>query len=120
MVPAQAPLPTDCRFPFQADSGSQTSILISESVEGVSVAATRQNDGRFLNDWGCFPLGAGKGDVNAPAATSSATVMAVFFSLSDVRLWHVEAPETGAMPIATSVNRNVNRVRIGRVMVAAP
>src|SRR6266851_10301564 len=36
-------------LPFQAaDGGSQTSILISESLVGFMVAATRQNAGRFL------------------------------------------------------------------------
>src|SRR5262249_47178986 len=57
MLPAQAPFPTACNFPFQPEpgapepcaeaAGSQTSILMSESLDGVSVAATRQNAGRF-------------------------------------------------------------------------
>src|SRR5512138_1587116 len=46
MLPAHAPLPTACSFVFQLAAGSQTSILMSESLEGVSVAATRQNGGR--------------------------------------------------------------------------
>ena len=45
MVPAHPPLPTAWNFPFQPDAGSQTSILMSESPDGVSVAATRQNAG---------------------------------------------------------------------------
>src|SRR5437870_368214 len=45
--PDQPPFPTDCSLPFQPDSGIQTSILISESFEGVKVAATRQYGGRF-------------------------------------------------------------------------
>src|SRR5579864_3727456 len=98
MVPAQAPLPTACRFPFHADSGSQTSILISESVVGVSVAATRQNAGTLRKDGGCLPLGGGRGEVKAPAATVSAMVIVAFWSLSAVRLAQVEAPKTGAMP----------------------
>src|SRR5581483_786872 len=42
MAPLQPPLPTDSSLPFQPDSGIQTSILTSESVVGLSVAATRQ------------------------------------------------------------------------------
>src|SRR6186713_3271061 len=45
MVPAHPPLPTAWNFPFQRDEGSQISTLISESIDGVSVAATRQNAG---------------------------------------------------------------------------
>ena len=37
-MPAQAPLPTDSRLPFQLAVGSHTSILISESGTGRSVA----------------------------------------------------------------------------------
>jgi hypothetical protein len=57
MTPAQPPLPTAWNLPFHAVSaaaapsargaGSQTSILMSESLVGVSVAATRQNAGSF-------------------------------------------------------------------------
>src|SRR5690242_16750350 len=120
MVPAHAPLPTDCRFPFHrfsgAPSGSHTSILISESATGASVAATRQNAGRLRNDCGCLPLGAGRGEVNAPAATVSAMVMVVFFSFRAVRLSHVDTPKTGAMPNAAIINSSVMVL----VMAAAP
>src|SRR6185295_9859265 len=116
MVPAQAPLPTDCRFPFHPASGSQTSILISESLDGVSVAATRQNAGRFRNDWGCLPLGAGRGEVKAPAATGSAMVMVVLGSFSVDRLSQGEAPYIGTIPHAAIVSR----IDVCRVMVAAP
>jgi hypothetical protein len=45
-TPAQPPLPTACSFLFQrSGSGSQISTLMSESLDGVSVAATRQNAG---------------------------------------------------------------------------
>ena len=108
MVPAQAPLPTDCRFPFHPVSGSQTSILISESLTGVRVAATRQNAGRFWNDGGLLAFRAcGTGGVKAPAATASAVVMVVFLSFSAVRLSHVEAPKTGAIPNAAMASRSV-------------
>lgn len=48
MVPAQPPLPTAWNFRFQPADGSQTSILMSESLDGVRVAATRQNSGRAV------------------------------------------------------------------------
>ena len=41
-TPLKAPLPTAWNFPFQPAAGSQTSILMSESPVGASVAATRQ------------------------------------------------------------------------------
>ena len=49
MLPFQPPLPTARNLPFQPDAGSQTSILMSESAVGLSVAATRQNAGRSAN-----------------------------------------------------------------------
>ena len=45
MLPFKPPLPTAWNLPFQPAAGSQTSILMSESLVGVSVAATRQNAG---------------------------------------------------------------------------
>ena len=48
MVPFQPPLPTASSLPFQPAAGSQTSILMSESDDGRSVAATRQCSGRSL------------------------------------------------------------------------
>src|ERR1700676_5172648 len=48
MDPAQPPLPTAMNLPFQPDAGIQTSTLMSESVEGFMLAATRQNAGRSL------------------------------------------------------------------------
>ena len=117
MVPAQAPFPTDCRFPFHPDSGSQTSILISESLTGVIVAATRQNAGRFRKAAPCLPFPPARpGGMKAPAATVSAMVMVVFLSFSEVKLSHVEAPKTGTMPHAAIVNRRV----VDLVMAAAP
>src|SRR6266849_1403255 len=49
IVPAHPPLPTAWNLPFQPDAGIQTSILMSESPVGFSVAATRQNAGSVLN-----------------------------------------------------------------------
>src|SRR5690242_1137547 len=44
--PLNAPLPTARNLPFQFSSGSHSSILMSESVDGVSVAATRHSAGK--------------------------------------------------------------------------
>jgi hypothetical protein len=41
-------LPTPRRRPFQSDCGSHTSTSIWESIDGVSVASTRQKGRRFL------------------------------------------------------------------------
>src|SRR6185503_9569926 len=43
MLPLNAPLPTASSFPCQLTAGSQTSTWISESLDGLSVAATRQD-----------------------------------------------------------------------------
>ena len=49
MLPFQPPLPIAWNLPFQPAAGSHTSILMSESADGLSVAATRQNAGRSVN-----------------------------------------------------------------------
>src|SRR4051812_33620682 len=46
MAPLQPPFPTAWNFPFHVAAGIHTSILISESLVGLSVAATRQTAGR--------------------------------------------------------------------------
>ena len=81
MAPAQPPLPTAWNFPFQSAAGSQTSILMSESVDGVSVAATRQKAGRRLNCGTAAALA--PGSVNPPAGTICARVIEVFGSAID-------------------------------------
>ena len=75
MTPARPLLPTDWSLPFQLDADSHTSILISESVEGVNVAVTRQNAGRRLNYCPPMPAPSGAGGAKAPAATFFADVM---------------------------------------------
>src|SRR5437764_533242 len=80
MVPANPPLPTPRNRPFHAFNGIHTSILISESLVGVSVAATRQNGGRFINGWEA------PGGTSDPAVTGVAMVIRVcgtFSSVSD-------------------------------------
>src|SRR5229473_1496110 len=91
MVPAHPPLPTASNLPFHPDSGIQISTLISESLDGFSVAAMRQNAGRSRS--ACTVGGepgapAGAGGVNAPASTKRASVIVVFGSVIDVRLSH--------------------------------
>src|SRR5262245_3970518 len=85
MFPAQPPLPTAWNFPFQASAGSQTSILMSESDEGVSVAATRQKAGSCLNCDTGEPV---PGRVNSPAGTIWAKVSEVFGIVSEDKLAH--------------------------------
>src|SRR6266478_6329158 len=102
MTPAQAPLPTDCSLLFQPETGIHTSILMSESSAGLSVAWTRQNAGRALNE------GAGSppppGGVKPPAATvfANAIVMwgvVVFGVEMEARLSHdTGAPAAAAIP----------------------
>src|SRR5512146_2156238 len=68
--PASPPLPTACSLPFQPASGSQTSILISESLLGLASATTRQKAGRLLySDERSAPLNGAGGPTNVPAAT---------------------------------------------------
>src|SRR5438128_792539 len=94
MAPLHPPLPTAMNFPFHPDAGIHTSILMSESADGFSVAATRQNAGRSLT--ACTMPGdtvapAGIGGLNAPASTACATVIVVVGSASEARLSHDRA-----------------------------
>src|SRR5213593_4139490 len=93
MFPFQPPLPTASNLPFQFDAGSHTSILMSESGVGFTVAATRQNAGRSPN-CAAPPRPPPPAGANAPAATDCANVMVVSESLSPARLSH-EAADTG-------------------------
>src|SRR5665213_1126745 len=94
--PVQPPLPLASKFPFHPAIGSQYSILISESEEGLEVTWTRQNAGRLANTFAApappplalpFPA-AGAGGTNAPAATDSATIVVCGID-SELRLSHV-------------------------------
>src|SRR5580700_11100332 len=87
IAPLKAPLPTAWNLPFQPDAGSQTSILISESLVGVSVAATRQNAGSAVKS----PDSPWVSGVNAPAGTGSATVMVACGSTIFARSLHEPA-----------------------------
>jgi hypothetical protein len=69
---------------------------MSESLESVNVAATRQKAGRFLKasaDGGFVP-GGGGGGVKAPLATASASVILAFGILSKLSLSH-DCPARG-------------------------
>ena len=68
-APLQPPLPTIMNLPFQPVSGSHSSILMSESLLGVSVAAMRQCAGRSTGR-AAAPAG-----MNGPALTATALVM---------------------------------------------
>src|SRR5258708_3016959 len=97
MVPAQAPLPTASRLGFQlASAGIHTSILISESEDGVSVAATRQKAGRFTYGFAPLPPPRAPGAWNAPAATVSAVVIVTFWSFRFLTLSQPAASANGA------------------------
>src|SRR5216683_3085652 len=92
MTPAHPPLPTAWNFPFHPEAGSHTSILMSESVVGASVAATRQNAGRLANGPGPTPgprPARPAGGVNCPAATGCAMVIVECGSASAARLSQV-------------------------------
>lgn len=66
-VSPQPPLPTAWNVPFHSIVGSRTSILMSKSDDGRSVAATRQKPGRRLNC--CTAAGPTPGRVKPPAGT---------------------------------------------------
>src|SRR6185295_5047866 len=85
MLPFHPPLPTAWNFPFHPAAGSHTSILISESVDGLSVAATRQNAGSVLKARGLPPP---SGGLKAPAATRLASVIDPFGIASEASCSH--------------------------------
>src|SRR5215469_6021443 len=89
MTPAQPPLPTAWNLPFHPLAGSHTSTLMSESLLGVSVIATRQNAGRSVNEAPRVPWApSATGSENAPAATRCAVVTVASFNVSRARLSH--------------------------------
>src|SRR5579862_3862897 len=95
MTPAQPPLPTAWNLPFQPLVGSQTSTLISESLVGLMVAATRQNSGRSPKGFVPSRLACPSfGTESWPAGTTRAIVMVVSGNASDARLSH-EAANAG-------------------------
>ena len=105
-------------MPFQLAVGNQTSILISESLVGRNVAATRQNAGRFVSDgFGCAAVD--PGGVNVPGETAWASVIVVCGNDSAVRLSHVAA-FAGVAANVTAVNRNARRPFMARPVPERP
>ena len=137
MVPAQPPLPTAWNFPFQFSAGSQTSISICESADGVRTAATRQCAGSRIAGaagappppprppprppWPAPGAGAtgppggppGAGCVNGPAGTSAAVVIVVFGRLSVRRL------SQGAACWSIAMNDRATRLDMGGNVITA-
>ena len=92
--------------------GSHTSILISESLEGLKVAATRQNAGScWKTAFSCAAPRPASGSENCPAATAWADVMVAFSSESDFKLSQVAAA-TGAGANATIVTASTNKTKL--------
>src|SRR2546428_12123246 len=96
MLPLKAPLPTARYLPFQPDAGIQTSILMSESLDGFSVAATRQNAGRSRKACAAAGLGAlpptCAGRVNPPATIASTRANIAGGRGRDARVLHDRVP----------------------------
>jgi hypothetical protein len=106
MLPLNAPLPTAWNLPFQFAAGIQTSTLMSESGDGVSVIATRQNDGSDRNAFSW------SGGLNAPASTVSATVIFAFGNASFARSAQpASASAVSRRPAGASTNANTQTTR---------
>jgi hypothetical protein len=82
--PARPPLPTDSSLPFHCDAGSHTSIFMSESAVGRSVANTRQNAGTLIVLVLSNPF-----TVNGPAGTVCAELTSPWSILNWARDSHV-------------------------------
>src|SRR5579872_825914 len=93
MTPAKPPLPSPWNLPFHPESGIQTSILISESGVGFTVAVTRQKAGSSLYLEAAAPgkFAAAPDGVKAPASTTWASVMVVSGNFRLLKLSHVAA-----------------------------
>src|SRR5690348_728180 len=110
MAPPQPPLPMASSLPFQPDSGSQNSALMSESVLGVRLAAIRQKAGSLSN--GTAPPPGGRkvpsGSLNAPASTDLASSMWTVGVLSVCRPSHGAAwSAAGSSPAAAMIQENL-------------
>src|ERR1700677_421247 len=111
MLPAQAPFPTDSSLPFQLDAGIQTSTLMSESLVGFRVAATRQIAGKFPKFGAGNPGNVGTapvGKVSCPAPTACANVTV---ACGRARLARVS--QDGAASSGQETATTTTRVRIG-------
>src|SRR6185436_7022854 len=114
IAPLNAPFPTAWSFPFQFAAGSQTSILMSESLDGFSVAATRQNAGSVLAASPPRPPPRAPGCVKPPAGTACARVIAVLGSVNDIRLSQLVAAKTSIGFAVARASRIAERTANGR------
>src|SRR5262245_50982200 len=106
MNPANPPLPTPWNLPFQLASGIHTSILMSESRDGLNVAATRQKAGNCLKAAvACTPPRPGAGAENTPAATDWVSVIVAFGNERAWRLSQVAACDSVTVKRTTSRQR---------------
>src|SRR6186997_31830 len=103
MTPAQPPLPTAWNLPFQPFTGNQTSTLISESLLGLRVTATRQKSGRSLYGFAPRPVVCPGGE-NCPAGTTLDIVTVVSGNLRDARLSH-DDPNAGTANRKTKMQK---------------
>src|SRR5580658_6962053 len=95
MLPPNPPLPTPKYFPFQPDTGSQTSNSMWESLEGCITPWMRQNAGSFSRSLTAAADAGGDG-LKAPTATTWAAVIVVAGIFKAAMLSHV-APNAGAV-----------------------
>src|SRR4029077_220805 len=93
----------------QPETGNQTSILMSESLEGVRVAATRQKAGRVENCEAALAAPPGVGCAEAPAATGFADVIVVSGNFSEARFSQEDAKPGD--PAKENIT-NIKKVRI--------
>jgi hypothetical protein len=97
-VPLKAPLPTAWSLPFHPFTGSQISIVMCESGEGVDVATTRQISRETSTVAAVTPVGTG--GEKTPAATTCAVVMLTSRAFRAVNPEHDGAAETWT-PVGT-------------------
>src|SRR6187549_2861651 len=111
MVPAQMPLPMPTYLPFHPLAGSHTSDLMSESLEGLSVAWTRQKAGKFAYRPAPMPGGPPPpaGGWNAPAATTLAAVTLPVGRASWARSPHSAATAGDAANAVAAAPHNARR-----------
>jgi hypothetical protein len=99
-------------LPFHPAAGSQISILISESGEGLSVAAIRQNAGRSFcgTDISAAvpPSGPSPGVLGSPAATTTADSTAPFVNAVE-RKFSQEAACAQEALISSATNTNIEK-----------
>ena len=110
MLPFHPPFPTTSNFPFQLVAGIHTSIFMSESFVGFTVAAIRQNAGRSAN---CAPppRPPPPAGAKAPAATACADVIVVSASFNAARL------SQGAADAGTTLTRRTSNTADDRTIL---